>query len=759
MDFNRKFYAVTPPAGGGGGYGAGYGGPSQQDINNAQSINEELDLTRDRLMSIGVAFQREVREQLQGADEDTQKVGKSLANSLNSELRNAAKLTKDIGNGTTDVSKRLRSVANIESQIEATKERQKEVNDLIKLIELEQNGLTDQQLQDQMIITAELDKQLIVLTQMLATQKKKEGAIKGYANTLTSIGKLPFFGPIFSKLLDIPNITKKMNEELEKGGSKWQILGAGISATFASIGKGIIGMMLVGLTKVIELVIQFDKKTFDIAKNVGVTVEKAGELQKKFVQIAASSANAGLTAKELSETYAQMSNSFGFLAPSSKEFAETATLIQKRLGASAEQMTALATQSALTGQTLGKTYGTIQATAKIEGARNKIHVSERQILEAIAKTSSTVLINFKGSAEALTSAVVRATKLGTTLDQVNKQGESLLDFESSINKEFEAQVLTGRDMNLTKARELALMGDTRGLMEELNKQGASYNQFMSMNVIARKAEAEAVGLSVEEYSKILLQQKQAQALGVQEGQSLTERYGQLMKTVEGQKKLKEELSEQELKDLNRASIQDRFNAALERFKDIIGSTLQGPVTQMLDKFIAFVGNTERMQKLANQIKNIFSGIASIIERFPGLLSGALQVSKILASLSIARAVASVVGSLGFVPVAGAALGAAAGVAMYGWLSSLTGGLTGGGSGAPDIPTAPAANAPGGSTGMTAPVNAAVAASPAVAANAASNASSGGVGSMRENGDVYLDGEKVGYIVLKNSKRSYGLDKA
>lgn len=763
MDFNKKFYAATPSTGGGGGnnggYGSEYSGPSQQDLTNAQNLNEELLMMRDTLTSIGVLFQRSIKEQLQGLDEDTQKIGKNLARDLTSQLRSAVKSTEDLKNKTGDFSKKLKTVASVENQIKATKQRQQAIDDTIKLIAILKGGLTEQEKKWQEDITIELNKQLALLEPMRKKAEQNEYYIKAYAKTLEGLGKIPFFGPIFSKLLDIPNITKKMNEELEKGGSKWQVLSAGIGATLTSIGKGLIGLIVTGLLKVIELVIQFDKKTFDIAKNVGVTVEKAGELQKKFMQIANTSADTGLTAKQISETYAQMTNSLGFLVPSNKEFSETATLIQRRLGASAEQMAGLAMQSALSGKTLDKTYGTVQATAKIEGARNKIALSERQVLEAIAKTSSTVLINFKGSAEALTAAVVRATKLGTTLDQVNKQGDSLLDFENSIAKEFEAQVLTGRDLNLTKAREYALMGNTKKLMEELNKQGASYNQFMSMNVIARKAEAEAVGLSVEEYSKILLQQKQAQALGVQEGETLTKKYEQLMKTVEGQKKLKEELSESELIDLRKASIQDRFNSALERFKDIIGSTLQGPVTKMLDKFIAFVSNTERMQKLADQIKAIFTKIGEVLENFPGLLRGAVQVSKLLASLSVARAVASVVASLSATPVIGAALGAAAGVSMYAWLSSLTEGLSGGG-GSPDIPNATisSTNTSNANQTMTPPVNPATASASTAVPNAGSTASSG-TGAGKEQGDIYLDSEKVGYIVARSQNRVPGLNKA
>ena len=357
-------------------------------------------------------------------------------------------------------------------------------------------------------------------------------------------------------------------------------------------------------------------------------------------------------------------------------------------------MAVLARQSALNGQTLEQTYTTLSASRVIEGVRNKLALTNKQILDGIAKTSAAIVINFKGSTEALANAVIRATKLGTTLNDINKQGESLLDFESSIQKEFEAQILTGRDINLTKARELALLGDTQGLMEELNRQQVTYDSFTKQNVIQRKAEADAIGLSVEELSKKLLAQKQATILGAEEGQSLQERYSDLMKTVEGQKQIKEQLTLQEQADLRRASLNEKFQAATERLKDTLGSILEGPVGKMVEAFASFVGDTKKMTALGNTLKGIFDFIGRTIERFPQILSAAVGIMKVLVSLSIARAVASVVGSLSAIPVVGVAAGFAAGAVAYNWLDGLTNGI---GGGAPGI-TTPTEG------GMTQPMN-------------------------------------------------------
>lgn len=374
----------------------------------------------------------------------------------------------------------------------------------------------------------------------------------------------------------------------------------------------------------------------------------------------------------MAKTYGEMSRQLGFMAPLSNKFAETAALIQKRTGASAEDMGALAAQSAINGVSLQKTYKTLEASRVVEGAKNKLLLSSKQLMEGIAKTSAAVVINFKGSTKALADAVIRATKLGTTLNQINKQAESLVDFESSIQKEFELQVLTGRDINLTRARELALAGDTKGLMEEMNNQQITYDSFMKENIIQRKAEAEAVGLTVEELSKQLLAQKQANALGADASQSIQERYQQLL----GDKKTREEIAEligkEAEADLNKASMQDKFQAAVEKLQETLASILEGPVKGLIEGFINFISKGENIKKIGNTLKGIFEGIGDVINNWPLYLAKALPYLKAAGAILIGLMSASIISSLSAIPVVGPALGIAAAVAAAASIAALMG---------------------------------------------------------------------------------------
>jgi hypothetical protein len=648
---------------------------------------------------------------------------------------------------TEGISSELKRSKNIEESITKIKTRQSNIESTLLLLEKQGVTLSQRDLENTVDITEALKEQLKIEEKLLDKAKLSESQAGKVAEIFKGISKIP----ILNKLVDTERVLAKIKKTAEETGSRWQALGAGIKETFASIGRSLLDPLtyVTGIfslfQKIIELVIEFDARTFKIAKSLGVSVSEARALQSQFIDIATSSKNFGLRIEEVAQSYGEISTQLGYLAPVQKGFAENAALIQKRTGASAESMEALARQSALTGKTLGETYGIVASTRVIEGARNKIALSTRQIMEGIAKVSSTIVINFKGSTEALSGAVIRATRLGTTLNDINKQGESLLDFETSIQKEFELQVLTGRNINLTRARELALMGNTAGLMEELNNQQVTYDSFMNENVIQRKAEADAIGLSVEELSKRLLLEKQAKVLGAEQGESLQHRYNTLMKTAEGQKRIKEQLSEQEQADLRRASIQDKFQAAIEKLKATLAEVLEGPVKGLIEGFINFISNGENIKKIANTLKWAFTGIADIIKNFPTYLQQAIPYLKIIGATLVGIMAASMISSLSMIPVVGPALGVAAAIAAAAAIGAVL-----------STPVPSFSIPPTSAEGMTKPVSPITANQQAqVPAPAAATTAT----NTNPNFNLFIDGQPVYASVRRNFETDHGLKKS
>jgi hypothetical protein len=338
----------------------------------------------------------------------------------------------------------------------------------------------------------------------------------------------------------------------------------------------------------------------------------------------------------------------------------------------------------------------------------------------MAKVSSTILVNFKGSVEALAQAVVRATKLGTTLDTINGQATKLIDFESSIQAEFEAQVLTGRELNLTRARELALLGDTRGLMEELNRQNITLNTYQGMNLIQREAFAAALGLSAEELSKQLINQERANRLGAEEGQSLAQRYEQLVKMgVEGEKILST-LSAQEQADLRRASVADRFNNTIERLKESLGKVILPYVVTFVDYLTDLLQKSGGIESVMAKIGRVVGTITNGLKALPTILG---TIIGLMATMAIYSTIAS-----GGINLAAAAAAVGVGAAIgFGTASGL------GGSGA----------------GSIAPINAAaMKAAPQQAAQQQASTST----SNNTQGNVFIDGQKIGKVLWDNADK-------
>jgi hypothetical protein len=167
------------------------------------------------------------------------------------------------------------------------------------------------------------------------------------------------------------------------------------------------------------------------------------------------------------------------------------------LGISAEQAGNLGLMMKLTGESADQLGNAIYDNVDAG-------VSQKMVYDDVLSASKDIVASAGGNTEELGKAASAARKLGMDLAKVNQIADGLMDFESSISAELEAQLLTGKNINLAKARELALNNDLEGVAEELAKNGASAAEFAKMNRIQQQALAEALGMSREELGKMVL---------------------------------------------------------------------------------------------------------------------------------------------------------------------------------------------------------------------------------------------------------------
>ena len=308
--------------------------------------------------------------------------------------------------------------------------------------------------------------------------------------------------------------------------------------------------------------------------------------------------------------------------------------LTKLMGLSVEQAGKLARLSIVNKTSIEDTTKSIIRGSVASQRANRISVDQRVILKDVADLSEGILIKFQGNPEALGAAVVQARKLGLTLEQVDKIGESLLNFESSIENELKAELITGKQINLEKARYAALTGDQVTLMQELSNQVGSLGEYQNMNIIAQKSLAEAFGLSRDEMSKMLLDQEKINKLGDVSQMTIE----QQLKALEAQG---EPIDSVLYKQLQQQSAQEKFNNAIEKLQDLLGNLLAGPLGDVIDAFANLASNAEAIKQamLAIAAISLIRTIGSLVTLATTLSAGAVSALTLGSVLSAGAVVA------------------------------------------------------------------------------------------------------------------------
>lgn len=178
--------------------------------------------------------------------------------------------------------------------------------------------------------------------------------------------------------------------------------------------------------------------------------------------------------------------------------------MKNMLGISSDQSNNMATSMLLSGQSAQDVHKqTIQAyKAMVLNTREGVSLGQAQkgVLEASIATKASL----GGSVVELTKAQFQAQRLGLELKNIEQIQRSLLDFESSIAAELEAELLTGRSMNLERARMYAMTNDYAKLSEEIVQNTGDIYEYQRLGYIGQEAYAKSLGVSRDELAKMML---------------------------------------------------------------------------------------------------------------------------------------------------------------------------------------------------------------------------------------------------------------
>jgi len=404
----------------------------------------------------------------------------------------------------------------------------------------------------------------------LEEAEKIEGVMGNLGSIVKGLNKVPILG----NLINSEMVLEKMQKTAAKTKNTFAVMGTGILEIGKSIGKGLTDPLTV-LTFFFNAGLKADKQVTDLAKSLGIGKDQANGLRQNIAEFSATSNDAFINVSRLTKAQAELSQQLGISVKFSNEELANFAKLTELTGLTAEEAGKLTSFAAATGKSTEEYTASIRTGAFYAQQATKTHFSTKQILQDVSKLSAGILIKFQGNPEAIAKSVVQAKALGTTLEQIDKTGESLLNFESSIENELKAELITGRQLNLERARAAALTGDQATLMQEVANQTGSLANFQNMNVIAQKSLAEAFGMSREEMAEMLIKQQAINKYGSEASQLNTQQ-------LEDMERQGLSLSEYLLKQEQQQSAQDKFNNAITKLQDMVGNLVAGPLGTFID---------------------------------------------------------------------------------------------------------------------------------------------------------------------------------
>lgn len=293
----------------------------------------------------------------------------------------------------------------------------------------------------------------------------------------------------------LANWQLEMKEELEEYEKGWEKIKSKIKAVITDPKLAKTVFAAEGIKTAIESVKKFGEG-FEKMKEQGLSAGQAATAQIKTL-----SAMSVLGLSDTQGVMEQVIESYGNVNALSRSQVDNIGQMAHHMGITGQEaMQVNATLSQMTGET---TESAIEAMHFTENLAKASGVAPGKVMKDIAKNSAAVALYSKDGAKGFGKAAIELHKMGVEISTAAKMADGLLDFESSINKQMEASVLLGRSINLDKARELALNGDLEGATREVLNNVGGAAEFTKMNVIQKKALAEAAGLTVEELQKAL----------------------------------------------------------------------------------------------------------------------------------------------------------------------------------------------------------------------------------------------------------------
>jgi len=571
---------------------------STKGLKNLSSIAEQLNSHQKGFNELSA---KDLKNLQQKADLERDRLKRSL-NILSSEEQNLQQQLRGLNQQDP-------KYASIQNKLDKIRDQHEKISNL---------------LQNEDITLGELNNSL---EKELDIQKKIEKQLGVTGAVLKGISKIPLIGDA----IDTKKALEDATNSIKEGGGAV----GGMKAALKSVGKDVKAGLTDPLTislflakQIYDVFKDLDKGIGEFAKGMNLSYQDAAKLNNEFNNIANSSNDIAVTTKGIRDTMLAMGQAMGSNAILNEKDAVTFTKLREQAGLTNDELSQMEKLSLATGKNLEDNVANTLYAAKTTALNNGVLLNEKMIMQEVAKASAATKLSLQNNPEALAKAAAQAKALGMNLEQVNSIADKMLQIESSISDELEAELLIGKNLNLEQARLYALNNDMEGLSREIAKNFGSAAEFSKMNRIQQEAAAKAVGMSREELAATLTDQEALKGLSGKQAEDAKA----ALAAARARGMTEEDIKKQGIEGLmKQQSIQERFNNTIEKLKEIFVSLLS-PLMPVLDIFAAIL---KPVGMIAGFIGKIVGGVTGLVGWLFQSKAVLVTISSLAAGLGVA----------------------------------------------------------------------------------------------------------------------------
>ena len=259
-------------------------------------------------------------------------------------------------------------------------------------------------------------------------------------------------------------------------------------------------LLKIGLAGAVLAAASFALEVNKAQRDLGTSFQQTSKILATSKAVAAVNKANGMTQEDTLGIIKGIGAEFGSFSDATTAATLQASNLVANFGVGTEQVGKLARNiQSVSGGTLESSLDSAEFLANMARAAD---VPVGDVMNDVANNSELFAKFGKEGGRNIAEAAIQAKKLGLELSSVSAIAEGLLNFEDSITKELEAELLLGRDINLEKARELAFNNDIAGALAEVSKI-ISPEEFQRLDAVRRQTLAEAAGLDVGAFARAI----------------------------------------------------------------------------------------------------------------------------------------------------------------------------------------------------------------------------------------------------------------